>query len=211
MLGDFLITGGGAECSRKKIYKIVPNFVIGWTGKRILAAPILKALHDNFGGKSVTMTEVEDFLKNRPEDELVGDNLLLIGWVIDEAPHCFLWNIAYPTELFYEPYYVAGSGEKKFQQLIMEETLGDNRSSMRSNVEQAIHSALALATQLYSDETLERMNRRQGFGYGYELLYFDDGEFRYLDNVAFLGMDILCESGVEKQMSSELISWFCGN
>lgn len=35
------------------------------------------------------------------------------------------------------------------------------------------------------------MNRRKGFGHGYELLYFDGKEFKYVENIAFFGMDIL--------------------
>lgn len=191
LLGDFLITGGGQESSRKKIYKVGSNFVIGWTGKLFLAAPILKALFEAFEGKTVTMREVDKFLTNRPKEELHGGELLLVGWVIDRTPHCFLWNIGYPTELFYEPFHVVGSGNEKFRELIARKTLGGSWGSRRTSIDQAIYSALAKATELYSDENLERMNRRQGFGYAYELLYFDGEEFRYLDNIAFFGLDIL--------------------
>jgi hypothetical protein len=201
LLGDFLITGGEAELSRKKICLVGPNFVIGWTGRQFLAAPILKALFEEFGGKSVTMSEIEKFLTNRPNEELLTKRqmeefsreipLYLIGWVIDDHPHCFRWNITWPTELFYEPFQVAGSGEAKFRELITRETLGGSWGARRTNVDQAIYSALSKATELYSDEVLERMNRRQGFGYAYELLYLDGNAFRYLDNVAYLGMDII--------------------
>ncbi len=61
LLGDFLITGGPHPSTRKKIHRIGPNFVIGWTGRQILAAPILGALVDRFRDQRVQMTEVEQF------------------------------------------------------------------------------------------------------------------------------------------------------
>jgi len=202
LLGDFLITGAGSESTRKKIHRIGPNFVIGWAGRLIFARPILKSLFEEFGAKSVTMSEVHRFLTNRPREELLTAKqtdelndreipLLLLGWIIDENPHCFLWNITYPEELFYAPFHLVGSGETKFRQLVTRESMGGSWGKNRDNINQAILSALANAAELYSDENLERMNRKKGFGYGYELLYFDGNEFRYLDNVAFLGMDIL--------------------
>lgn len=201
LLGDFLITGSQSNSSRKKIYLVGPNFVIGWTGRQFIAAPIVKSIFNEFGGKSVTMPIVENFLTNRPSEELLTEQqiedfdkeipLYLVGWVIDETPHCFLWNILYPRELFYAPFHIAGSGEAKFQELITRETLGGSWGTKRNNTEQAIYSALSKISELYSDEILEQMNRRQGFGYAYELLYFDGNEFRYLDNIAFLGMDFI--------------------
>lgn len=35
------------------------------------------------------------------------------------------------------------------------------------------------------------MNRREKFGHGYELIYFDGQEFKYLENIAYFGMDIV--------------------
>lgn len=191
LLGDFLITGAGKESSRKKIYKVGRNFVIGWTGKLFLAAPILRALFEAFEGKTVTMEEVDKFLTSRPKEELHGNELLLVGWVIDVMPQCFLWNIGYPAQLFYEPFHVVGSGSEKFRELMERQTIVGSWGSRRTNIDRAIYSALSEATELYSDENLERMNRRQGFGYAYELLYFDGEEFKYLDNIAFFGMNIL--------------------
>lgn len=192
LLGDFLVTGGpGLQATRKKISKIGPNFVIGWTGRQFLAAPILGALVDQFRDQRVTMKEVEEFLINRPPDELNGDDLYLVGWVIDELPHCFLWNIANPDQLFYEASYVVGTGEKKFQELLTKDAFGGAFGSKRTSVEEAIYSALAKATELYADENLDKLNRADKFGHGYELLYFDGNEFRYVENIAFFGMDIL--------------------
>ena len=62
LLGDFLITGVAVESTGKKIHRVGPNFVIGWTGRRILAAPILHALIEKFRDERVLITDVEEFL-----------------------------------------------------------------------------------------------------------------------------------------------------
>jgi hypothetical protein len=190
LIGDFLITGGGQESTKKKIYKVSPNFAVGWSGPAFVAAPILRSLFSEFEDKTVTRSEVEAFFTNRPKDELSNLRFFIVGWVIDEHPHCFLWNILCPTKLFYEPYYVIGSGTQKFQELMTRKSMEGSWGSKRNNVEQAIFSALSKATELYSDENLDRMNRRERFGHGYELLYFDGKEFKYVENIAFFGMDI---------------------
>lgn len=191
LIGDFLITGSGHESTRKKIYKVGPNFVVGWSGPAFVAASILKALFAAFEDKVVSLAEVDEFFTNRPGDELSDQPFLIVGWVIGEQPYCFLWNILIPTRLFYEPYYVIGSGSQKFQELITTKSLGGSLETRRTSVDQAVFSALTIAAELYSDENLERMNRREGFGHGYELLYFDGKEFNYIENIAFFGMDIL--------------------
>lgn len=70
LVGDFLITGGGQESTKKKIYKVGTNFAVGWSGPVFVAAPILKSLFAQFEDRPVTLTEVEAFFTNRPEDEL---------------------------------------------------------------------------------------------------------------------------------------------
>lgn len=191
LIGDFLITGGGQESTKKKIYKVSPNFAVGWSGPAFVAAPILRALFSAFEDKIVALSEVETFFSNRPKDELSTLPFFIVGWVIGEHPHCFLWNILCPTKLFYEPYHVVGSGTQKFQELMTRKSMGGSWGSKRTTIEQAVFSALSKATELYSDENLDKMNRREGFGHGYELLYFDGREFRYVENIAFFGMDIL--------------------
>lgn len=191
LIGDFLITGTGLESTRKKIYKVGPNFAVGWSGPVFVAAPILRALFTAFGDKTVTLTEVEAFFTNRPKDELSDLPFYIVGWVVGEQAHCFLWNILCPAKLFYEPYHVVGSGSQKFYDLMTRKSMGGSWGSKRTGIDQAIFSALSKATELYSDENLDKMNRRQGFGHGYELLYFDGKEFNYVENIAFFGMDIL--------------------
>jgi hypothetical protein len=208
LLGDFLITGTGVESTSKKIHKVGPNFVIGWTGKRILAAPILRALFEEFNNREVSIAEVQEFLTNRPSDELNGDELYLVGWVIDDVPHCFLWNIANPNQLFFQPSYIVGSGEKKFQTLLTKTTFGGAWGSTRTTIKEAIYSALAKATELYADENLDKMNRRERFGHGYELLYFDGKEFRYIENIAFFGMDILLNTDDFTGRSAPYEHWY---
>lgn len=194
LIGDFLVTGGGQTSSKKKIYKVSPNLAVGWSGSMFVAAPILRALFVAFEDKHVTRDEVEYFFTHRPEDELSTAPLFIIGWLITDQPYCFLWNGLYPTKLFYEAFHIIGSGSDKFADLVTRKSMGGSWGSKRTTIEQAIFSALSKATELYSDENLAKMNRREGFGHGYELLYFDGSEFNYVENIAFFGMDILLNS-----------------
>ncbi len=178
LFGDFLITGGVVKSTNKKIYKISPNFVIGWTGRKIEALGIFRDIFSKFEDKVVTIREVEEFLTRIPEDKY-AQNLHLIGWVIDKkAPYCFLWNIQYPQELFFAPYHTDGSGSEKFNELMMQDVAGSPFESLETITQQAIYSVLSKATQLYSDEAMERINQGRGFGHGYELLYFNGPEFQ---------------------------------
>lgn len=211
LLGDFLITGGGSETSNKKIYRVSSNFVIGWTGYKILAATVLRQLLDNFQDRVVTVAEIERFLVNYEIEQSSLDQLLLIAWIVENNnPRCFLWNYAYPRELFYQAECFAGSGEEKFKELKTRDSLEGSWNMLKTNVELAIQSTLIKAAELYSDEILDKMNRRQGFGYGYELLYFDGTQFRYLDNIAYLGMDIYFDptSSETRMMPYEFNYWY---
>jgi len=87
-------------------------------------------------------------------------------------------------------------------------SLGGLWGSRRTTIDQAIYSALAKATELYSDENLDRMNRREGFGHGYELLYFDGNKFRYLENIAFFGMDVVLNTENFSGQSQPYEYWY---
>lgn len=196
LIGDFLITGGQLSSTRKKIYKVSSNFVIGWTGNVIDARPLMKLIFEKFENETVSLREVEKFLTSRTADPNYTESLHLVGWIIeDDNRHCFLWNIAYPDELFFERYHTAGTGGETFKALITRDTLGITfHPQSRTNTERAIRTVLSKAAELYADEMLDKINRKKFFGHGYELLYFDGSEFRYLENIAFSGLDAAFDS-----------------
>jgi hypothetical protein len=209
LVGDFLISGSGQKSStRKKIYKVSSNLVVGWSGPLFVAAPILKALFSDFEDKTVTVVELETFFKNRPKDELSSLPFFIVGWVVTEQPYCFLWNILFPTKLFYEPYHVIGSGSEKFKDLITRKFMGGSWGPKKSAIDQAVFSVLSKVGELFSDENLERINRSEGFGHGYEVLYFDGKEFNYVENIAYFGLDILLDPKDFSANSKQYEYWY---
>ena len=185
LLGDFLITGGGFH-ARKKIYKVSRNFVIGWTGNLIDARSVIRSIFSQFENKTVSVRDVETFLIKKKADKFFREELHIIGWIIEEKnPLCFLWNIQYPSELFFEPFHIDGSGAETFREILSRNIEGEFWESRKNNIAEAINSALAKSAELLLDEIQERTNQKKGFGHGYELLYYNGSEFKYLDDIVF--------------------------
>ena len=204
LLGDFLLTAGYNPSAasyipsglRKKVHLISSNFVVAWTGKSIAAIPVLKDLFEKFNGHCVSYEQIEQFLINYPVQENLGNySVHLIGWVIDHTSHCFLWNSQYPKELFLEPFHYDGTGDKTIEKNVRDKleakllSTNDPNGGVVPNVGRAILDSLGMACNLISDEVLAGNNQRMGFGHAYEILYFDEGAFKYVDNVLYMTWD----------------------
>ncbi len=210
LLGDFLITYKGITdvSSRKKIHKISSNFVIGWTGRLNDASLILRNLFERFEDKIVTLQEVESFLTSLKIDEKYQKELILIGWVVEKnLPVCFLWDISVSAKIYYASRHVAGSGGQRFLNLLTQANYWRGTPE-GNNTEKAIYAALSEITELYRDETFERMNQQAGFGHGYELLYFNGQEFQYVENIAFSGVKVYWDSVNNTEELSSFPIWY---
>jgi hypothetical protein len=188
LMGDFVITGSEEGHIRKKIHLISPNLTVGWSGYRIAAQVVMRELHSRFNGQRVSKDALEAFLKNYPPEELGSIDFYLAGWVVDEKPHCFLWNSGYPGELFYEPEHVIGSGGNYYNTLLGGGFSNVTPSSSGSN--EAIYHALCRASMLISAEVFSSPDKGDDFGFAYEVLYFDGNQFKYVDNILFLTWDV---------------------
>jgi hypothetical protein len=191
LVGDFLVTvrGGGFEWSGKKLQVLTPNCAVAWTGRMAMASDVLHTLHNTLAGRWVTRRDVENALGTIAPAE-TRDDLHLIGWIIDSEPLCFRWNAATPSAVSLSPFQVDGSGQEELLRIMSSDKVTAAMGSPRSSADEAIYSALSTATWLYKDEFFGQLNRRKGFGLCYEILYYDEGEFRYVDDIAFLGMDV---------------------
>jgi hypothetical protein len=210
LFGDFLITGiGGSVGTSKKIYKISPNFVIGWTGSRIDARRILRELVNEFEDRIVTIAEVERYLTRIKGDPLYREDLFLVGWIIDDGnPFSFLWNIKYPGELFPDDVVIGGSGSDTFLELLKQDITGSRIEAEGIPMRQALYSVILKAAQLFSDESIDRINRSRGFGHGYEILYFDGSEFRYLENIRFGAIDAFWDEDQDTGHGRNFRYWY---
>jgi hypothetical protein len=149
---------------------------------------VLRELHSRFNGQRVSKGALEAFLRNYPPEELGSLHFYLAGWVVDEKPHCFLWNGGYPEELFYEPEHVVGSGESFYGSLF--EGGFSNITPRASGTDEAIYHALCRASMLTSAEILGATSTKEDFGFAYEVLFFDGDKFDYVDNILFLTWDV---------------------
>lgn len=119
--------------------------------------------------------------------------MFLIGWVVDDGYHGFRWNSEWPVELFYDSRLFDGCGEVALKMLPVG-VIMPSETSPQPNIDNAIKRALSTACRLTSDEILDGFNQRMGFGHGYEILYFNGEEFRYVDDVLYLAWDFLFDA-----------------
>ena len=172
LLGDFLLTGfDDTWGTRKKSHLISKNFVVAWTGSRLAASTVLRELNSQFREQNVTRAGVEDFFTNYDTSQLGALEVHLVGWIIDDGPHCFLWNNLYPHELFYDSSHVDGSGAPASKRLLKRKL--ESRGSVGdSKIKQAIFYSLSKYATLIGHEIVG-LNHQLHFGFGFELLYFD--------------------------------------
>jgi len=189
LLGDFMISRGARGYTLKKVHLVSPNLVVGWTGHLFMAKPILRDLHNKFNGVRVSREGLEQFLTNYPVDNSSSMLVHLVGWIVDDAPRCFLWNSSYPQELFYEPYHVDGLGATVFENMLRSRGKVGIQGTRTSNVDQAVYFALTQSCILMSDEVLARNNQQMGFGHGYEVLYYDGQQFKFIDDILYTTWD----------------------
>jgi hypothetical protein len=143
----------------------------------------LRDLYKVYGNTLVTKLQLEEFLTRYNVEDLCELNVRLVGWIIDEEPHCFRWNSLYPQGLYYNPYYYDGSGGEVFDKLVDNEMMSNPGEP---GIRHAINHALYLTSNLMSDEILGANNRRAGFGHAYEVVYFDGERFKYLDDILYV-------------------------
>jgi hypothetical protein len=189
LLGDFLITSGELSGTRKKIHRISENLVVGWSGDRLAAQPVLKALHDQFHNECVQYAALEELLTQFPTEELGSLNVQITGWVIDDEARCFFWRSDYPSELFNDDQYFIGTGGETFKQMLTRRSYLVS-SKERKGVAAAIYLSLVSSCRMVTDEILFGLNRQQGFGFAFETAYFDGHQFRFVDNILYSAADI---------------------
>jgi hypothetical protein len=186
LFGDFLLTANLQRAGlRKKVHRLQPNLVVGWTGNLVAAEHVLTRLQDRFREEVPTKRGLEGFLEAFPTQDLGAHAATLIGWIIDNQPHCFLWRSDWGQTVFYENHHLQGSGAALFRQLT-----GIGTVPQTTDPPGPIQRALSFTCQLMADEIGERVNQAAGFGHAYELLHLDDGAFSYVDAVLYLFVDV---------------------
>jgi hypothetical protein len=189
LLGDFRVTrgGDGFRSTRRKLLRVASNFAIAWTDQLVAANFVARALQSKLDLNAVTIEAVTQVLTNPSIAlELAELRVTLLGWVVDETGHhCFRWNSAYPSELFFGAPMYDGVGED-----FAKARLGSGNirrkspGPFRSEEEQRTRNALFFATHLMLPELVGQS--AHDFGHAYEVLKFIEGRgFEYIDNVLY--------------------------
>jgi hypothetical protein len=190
LLGDFLISAPSDQFgTRKKIHLISTNLVVGWADDLWAAKPVLNDLSMRFHGSQVNRQELERFFKDYPTKDLGSLSVQIVGWLVDDEPLCFFWRSDYPLEIYYDQQHFVGSGAQTFKEMLSTRSfVGSNREL--KGVEAAIFLSLMKSSSLIADEILFGLNRQQGFGFAFEIVYFDGLQFRFVDNILYSAADV---------------------
>jgi hypothetical protein len=199
LVGDMAITRNGDRkfrSLRKKIYRISPNFVIGWTGYEIIAKKIISSLWKTFKDKTVKKESLEDYLINFEAKDFGSLYTKFIGWIIDYEPHCFLWNCLYPKQIFYNQSYIDGSGKGYFENL-KQQSWQHGNSNLLPQIDKIILSILSDISKMRFEESLYKKTWDISFGAAYDILLFINGSFKFIPSIIYIGWDYHWNSSKE--------------
>jgi hypothetical protein len=187
LIGDFVVSVDNRRMGlTKKTHLISPNLAVSWTDNLFAARTVFGTLNEEFGGKKASKAQVESFLTSYDAHELNDEGLSIhvVGWVIDDGAHCFHWYSADPETVDFDEDLYYGSGRKIIQQLANE---GFFRRSDNHGVDAAVDDALRITTRLMSDEFVVADSELKDLGHAYEILYSEADEFKYLNDITYVG------------------------
>ena len=195
LMGDVLLTGqNGWKGLRKKIHKVSPNLAVSWTGHLQAAQIVLKDLRQFQHGRKMSKVDLEGFLTTYPTSDLASMEVHIVGWIIDIIPHCFLWNSAWPHEIFYDYFHFDGSGAELLEQVDWTGSESGSSTSGEEDIACGTRRVTDLIGRLLAEEMIGQNLQQFGFGHAYEFLYFAETEFKYMPQTLFaifqLNMDI---------------------
>jgi hypothetical protein len=167
MLGDFLITRGDERAGlRKKLRRLSPNVVVGWTGSVISAELALETLELALAHRA-TRNDVEAALLGLDAADFAS-RINLVGWVVDQQPQAFLWQSSAPSLVHWGVRGMldrAGSFSPRWP---APRAFERPPRTIKSPLIQSLPRSLT--TNLMADEVLGQGLRKLNIGHAYELL-----------------------------------------
>ena len=169
--------------SKKKVHILSPGLAVAWSGSELGARTALKELAQTRPG---TLDEVRRVLAAIQHLKGESEYVHVIGWIHDGAPHCFRWNSAWPSEIYYDESHVDGSGERLLRIIFDEQVLGRGLGPGLTPIESACLLVLSKCARLIEEEAWSAATLAESFGYCYEIAILDDRGFRYIDEITYL-------------------------
>jgi hypothetical protein len=214
LLGDFLLTdniarknhiflptaphlakraatrGGRRICGlRKKIHKIGERLVVGFTGSLHPGAVLIRRLHKRFGRCEITIPDLKQFLAK--EQFPRKSETELIGWVWENRTLCFHWRGKAPEQFSIVNSIFTGSGARHFQNEVMHTDQKGLSEEIQTAVDKAVYVGTCQAGKVLLQELIHARNIDHAYGFGAEIIVWDGGRFRYVENIAYGFWNIL--------------------
>lgn len=192
LVGDVAKSDGQVRNgSCKKVYKISNNLVVAWTGDMVAAQLVIKSLLNNLKRDRVNIADLTHTLTNFSVDDFGNFHTIIIGWLIDDGNHhSFRWNSGYPHELFWTDECFDGTGGEYFSSLIKHDNADESEFvDVKTDAGRAILNTINKISQARFQETLYPEEWDSTFGMSYEILYYYEGSFRYIDSITNIGWD----------------------
>jgi hypothetical protein len=193
LLGDFMISGHPEIKSQKKVFILTENIAIAWAGNLYQARCVFRNLKDRFSGTRPSKEEFDDFLKSyRVPDADAQYVVHVIGWIVDDASltgHCFCWSSANSTNIVYGDYFIKGTGTKTLEDTLKSKVNLQGKGDV-SAIAAAKSYAVSHSCTLMSDVILDRAHEAEGFGVAYEVIYYDDNRFAYINDIIYTILDL---------------------
>jgi len=184
LLGDFLVSDedGSPVGGRKKIRRITSNVAVGYAGALISAETALAWLGEHLSGQAKKHEVEEALLGIDPTD--CPRPVTLVGWVVDDGANAFHWQSTNPEMVNWGgPWYI-GSGGELLDHQVRHGFVGEEGAEG----DDPRTSALELITQLMADEALDRVLRQLAIGHAYEVMWWNNDTFEYIDNIHYIAM-----------------------
>lgn len=190
LLGDLVLSANDQRVGvKKKVHRIAPNCAIAWTGSLFVAEQVFRVLRQRFTGENIRKEELEETLTSLEKHKGESLFVVIIGWLIGEEQFCFRWRSDWPNEIFYgEPLY-DGTGDAVIEKFAGPTEIRDKENPNLADLELAVDECLNFTTHRMSMEMSADRNHLT-FGHAYEIVYYANSEFHYVDDILYLGLTI---------------------
>lgn len=168
---------------RKKIHRISPSFVVGFTGAEPGGRQLLSKLAERFGQMRPSPRDVGAFLAQTSFP--YRSQSALVGWIAHKRrPVAFSWHGAVSHRFNLRPI-VCGSGAAHFQNEIMPFHDAGRSESLATARERASFTATTKMGRLLLEEIASGGNLKSAYGFGAECLVWDGQQFRYIEKITY--------------------------
>lgn len=188
LIGDLLVTRRGVDDGTiKKIAILHERLALGHAGQLISIKPVMSAISEWVKTATVSKASLDEFLTSEAMANQ-GDGhpfvCILVGWVVDPdgTQHCFRWRSDYPSAVFDGDPMYEGTGGADAEALLRNGPTvpPDEAAEVDEHLMRVCVCNAAMA--LMSEELRPSGKCRDAYGFAFEAIIFQGGEFRYLSN-----------------------------